>query len=697
MIMNKKLLSITFFTFLLNVSYAQNKQELLEKFRLQKEKNEALFNKKQNKSLRKLIDRDITTIVAATDQFIVYNKLIDDRANSASNIEALQNGFINGFSLNGENMEITIFDGGRILSTHQEFRDLDNPDQNRITDLENGAQELNSHAIFVAGVIAGEGFVDVTLTDSQTGEQIQTPHIAKGVLPKTKISSAGYNDINGLNVHQKILSFGKHISNHSYAAELGWSIISDQTHETGQGLLFSTPVAYLSSPNETLFGVYHEADSNFDLISYQFPTYTIVKGAGNEYGYGPGTYASFNYNLYKEDGIKFEEGDLIPHDNCQTGAYCIGLGSLAKNIIVVGAIDIPQTGDNKVTSSSEIIHSSYSSAGPRKDGAIKPDLVAVGTRVIGPTLPNNTSYIIGSGTSYSSPKVTGVVGAITQLKRLLTGDSTYYFNSDEVKAFLLHTTQEAGLFDGPDNKFGWGLLDAKKAAETVLAAHNKEIVFERNEKVSGINYEKLITANNDKELKVTVTWIDPAAKNILEKIEDLVHDTSSKLVNDLDVRVFDTETNEEHLPWKLDLANVTGAAIKGDNTVDNIEQILIKNPVAGRKYKVVVSNKGDLIDDNDALSNQNYTLLITGITLENLNTDEVNVKSITSVYPTIAKDIIHVKTTEKIQKVDVIDLTGKLVLSTKTDRVNVSSLPVGVYIINITTDKGVTTKKIVKQ
>lgn len=72
-------------------------------------------------------------------------------------------------------------------------------------------------------------------------------------------------------------------------------------------------------------------------------------------------------------------------------------------------------------------------------------------------------------------------------------------------------------------------------------------------------------------------------------------------------------------------------------------------------------------------------------------------KSEILIYPTIAKDIVNIKTTEKIQKVDLIDLTGKLISTTKIDKINVASLNAGIYIINITTDKGITTKKIVKQ
>lgn len=177
----------------------------------------------------------------------------------------------------------------------------------------------------------------------------------------------------------------------------------------------------------------------------------------------------------------------------------------------------------------------------------------------------------------------------------------------------------------------------------------------------------------------------------------MINDTSSKLINDLDIRLIDTETNEEYLPWKLDLSDVTGAAIKGDNTVDNIEQILIKAPISGRKYRVVISNKNTLVDYKGNPTTQNYTLLITGAKDESLATNDVGPKSTLSVYPTLAKDIVNIKTNDKIEKVQLFDISGKLISTTKSNSINVSSLSSGVYIINIKTDKEVVSKKIIKQ
>lgn len=697
--MKKKLLTLSFLSLVFGVN-AQNKNQLINNFQNKNKKNIEKFNKivGNPKSAKNTNEYDLSKLSFINKHSIGFLQEDDVRANSTSNVDYLQKGQVGGFSINGENMTIGIFDGGTVLNNHNEFRDKSNQGKFRIVDLENGLQALSPHATNVSGFIAAEGRATLILTNSTTGKKDTIASTAKGVLPLATINHAGFSTTTNGDIFEKILKFNKYISNHSYGINYGWSYNSSGTN--GAGWYYPINTQGFSNDTQTLSGSYLDNDAAYDEIVYADPKFTIVKSSGNYFGYGPEAGDSISKYRWGSNGYQeFEAGDIVPKINCFDGAYCIGTGSLAKNIIVVGAIDLPSTNGYRISSSNDIIRSSYSSVGPRKDGAIKPDIVAVGTDVIAPSSSAINSYIIGSGTSFSAPKVTGVVGAITELKRKLTNDNNFYYNSDEVKAILLHTTQEAGDFDGPDNWFGWGLLDAKKAAETVLAIQNNEAIFERNEKESGENYEKEITVNSEDELKVTITWVDPAGDLIDENatLEEMAEETVSKLVNDLDLRVVDVETNEVYFPWKLDLSDVTGAAIKGDNTVDNIEQISIKTPQIGKKYKIIISNKGTLVDDTRNSSKQTYTLLITGAKGENLATNDVISKSNLTVYPTLAKDIVNIKTNDKIEKVQLFDISGKLISTTKSNSINVSSLSSGVYIINIKTDKEVVSKKIIKQ
>lgn len=686
--MKRKLLSLSLLTLLSGVSYAQdNNQALIDYLNADQERKEQLYNQKQAKGGSKETPiYNINNLADISEQYAYFYEPTDIRGNAASNADVLQNGFA-GFQLNGEGMEVTIYDGGKINATHRDFVISEG---SRIVDLENGAQPVHSHATSVAGLLGGNG----------AGFILGVRGLSTGVLPNAVIKHAGFSTTVNGNVYNKIVQYDEKISNHSYGVNPGWGYKNAQEGPLGAGYYFSSNSNLFENEAQTVFGAYLGNDYNYDVIVSQNPDLTIVKSSGNYYGSHPSE--SPNLPIFRSTGgstfVPYAEGELIPLANCHTGAYCIGTGSLAKNIIVVGAVDIPQTEGYKITSSDQIVRSSYSSVGPRKDGAIKPDVVAVGTSLYSPISTNNISYTSGSGTSFSAPKVTGIIGQITQLKRNLINDNQFYYFADETKALIIHSAMEAGDHDGPDNWFGWGMVDAKKAAELVLSTNNNEDFFERNVKVSGVDYEKIVSAKNDEELKVTITWLDPAS-TYTASYPGLLNDTSSKLINDLDLRIIDTETNEVYFPWKLDLANVTGAAVKGDNTVDNVEQVVIKNPVAGRNYKIVVSNKGNLVAPNRVTrADQTYVLLTTGAAEQNLSTTDVTAQKGVSIYPTIAQEVVNVKSTAPVVKAEVIDMSGRVVASSKKEVVNVSSLSTGVYIINITTADGVvTSKKFVKQ
>ena len=85
---------------------------------------------------------------------------------------------------------------------------------------------------------------------------------------------------------------------------------------------------------------------------------------------------------------------------------------------MVGATYQLSTINNQYTSSNDVIKASFSSAGPRKDGAIKPDITAVGVDIVSPTYStssptSNNRYTKGPGTSYSAPIISGIAGAVT--------------------------------------------------------------------------------------------------------------------------------------------------------------------------------------------------------------------------------------------------------------------------------------------
>ena len=70
-----------------------------------------------------------------------------------------------------------------------------------------------------------------------------------------------------------------------------------------------------------------------------------------------------------------------------------------------------------------------------------------------------------------------------------------------------------------------------------------------------------------------------------------------------------------------------------------------------------------------------------------------------SVYPNPVKDEIFIKSDLQIEKVEVYSLTGLLLIQKNNvnDKISVSSLSKGVYILRVYTEKEVIVRKIIKE
>lgn len=83
--------------------------------------------------------------------------------------------------------------------------------------------------------------------------------------------------------------------------------------------------------------------------------------------------------------------------------------------------------------------------------------------------------------------------------------------------------------------------------------------------------------------------------------------------------------------------------------------------------------------------------------VKNLSTDENILKDI-RVYPNPTTDFIHIYSSKyQIETSSIYDLSGKLVLSSKQQKINVSHLPSGAYILNIKTSLGYKNFKFIKR
>ena len=341
--------------------------------------------------------------------------------------------------------------------------------------------------------------------------------------------------------------------------------------QSANGLLVSNHSYGFGADNLELyaFGSYDNAAALLDEVLFNAPFYTMVCSAGNDRG----------------DGHNDGDGgyDLVTDRSC------------AKNNIVVAAVEEVA----EYTGPEDVEMSSFSSWGPTDDGRVKPDISAKGVNML--SLGSMTDVTVGtkSGTSMATPNVSGSLILLQQLYSQLTGT---FMKSATLKTVALHTAREAGDAPGPDYRFGWGLLNMEAAAQAILDNDFRSSL--REESLSTMEtYTQTVTATGNDPLVVTIVWTDPAAPDNGEVIDD----TTPRLINDLDVRVMDSE-GMTFMPWKLDVANFSAAATKGDNIVDNVEKIEIENPLG--EYTITVSHKGTLLDNV-----QDFSILTTGINL----------------------------------------------------------------------------------
>ena len=668
---------------------AQTKEELNRKFQNQQLQNELKFETfaQKNNITDPVIKKELKSNLAGfAGNIPIYWEIEDLRANRSANIPILQNGTmpgLNGLIINGAGQNIIVMDGGKVFEKHIDFgANGSGGSSSRIFDMENGNTSYNFHATNCAGIIGSQGLSNLNTV---------------GVLNAVQINSYAFATTPLGNNYIKLNSApGANISNHSYGINLGWA------ERSGGGWNWVSD--YQFSNTDTWSGSYGDEDANYDEIVYSNPEQIIIKSAGNYYGAGP---TGSSGNAFKRNAsgsyVPFAPGDIIPPNNCSLGYNCIGWGSLAKNAIIAGATNqLPTADGNLYTGPATLLKAGFSSAGPRKDGAIKPDLSAVGVDLRLTDYVNNSIYNstdTGSGTSYSAPVITGVAGALTQIKRSLSGNTIFKFKADEMKALLTHTANEAGPNPGPDVAFGWGFVDAKAGAQLLIDNKANLNTFERRSLISGVPYTKIVKAVAGKPLKVSISWIDPAGTPFVTS-NDLQNNRSSMIVNDMDVKVVDMVTNQEYFPWKLDTLNPVAPATRGNNTVDNIEQVLIDAPVADRLYRIEVSNKGIMVDNNGIPTPQNYAFIVTGYDAAFLGTTETNLKDAIAIYPTVVEDFLTIVIPGKAETVSIFDMSGKIIFSGKAkgqQLINFKDVPNGVYMVNIVTKEGNVTERIIKK
>jgi hypothetical protein len=352
----------------------------------------------------------------------------------------------------------------------------------------------------------------------------------------------------------------------------------------------------------------------WDQIAVNAPYYLIVKAAGNDRSdIGPSQAEPYlvvtDYN--EETGVPtgFESTLSRPFDCAPAGYDCMPGKSVAKNILTVGAVEDLPGGYATLTGPGQVLMTPFSSWGPTDDGRIKPDVVGNGSFLLS-TYPTDT-YAAASGTSMAAPNVTGSLLLVQQHYELLNSGSPIL--AATLKALAIHTAEEAGSADGPDYEFGWGLLNVRAAANVLTPEPSGAHTVIEDTLADGVpNTHPISVSVTDATVRATLVWTDPPGSPVIPQVLD---DATPQLVNDLDLRV--TDANGTHLPWTLDPANPSDPATRGDNTLDNVEQVVIVGGAPGT-YTVQVSHKGNLQG-----ASQDYSLIVSSVSKPPVGTDLV--------------------------------------------------------------------------
>ncbi len=451
------------------------------------------------------------------------------------------------------------WDAGAVLKTHDEL-------DGRVTQVD-GATALSNHSTHVAGTLIASGDGD---------------NSAKGMAYEATLSAYDWNSDES--EMADAAANGMEISNHSYGYITGW-------YKDRNGKWSWYGDTDVDQNESYYFGYYDWQAHDWDDIAYNAPYYLIVKAAGNDRNddapsagtahthNGSGSYTDAHY----DDG----------YDN---GGYdTISAAAIAKNVLTVGAVNDVAN----YTSASDVHMSSFSGWGPADDGRIKPDIVANGVSLYSSVATGDDQYGWMSGTSMASPNAAGSLALLQQYYQDTHDGAS--MRSATLKALVVHTADEAGDGTGPDYRFGWGLLNAKKAADKIKEDQTDNVIDERTLANHATYEREIVLGAGLSSFKVTIAWTDPAGTPVAVALDP----TDKMLVNDLNVRL--TRNSVTYYPWQLDRDHPeNNATHTAPNDTDNVEQVEMTLPEAGT-YRIIVDHTGELNAD------QNFSLILDSV------------------------------------------------------------------------------------
>ena len=381
--------------------------------------------------------------------------------------------------------------------------------------------------------------------------------------------------VTGTIIASGVQAAAKGMAPHANAVGYDWnSDLSEATNAAANGMLVSNhSYGYRGDQlPDWYFGAYIDESRDWDNLMYNSPYYMMVVAAGND----------GNQNSYNGS----------PLDGNSSFDKLSGHSTAKNNLVVANAQDANIDSNGNLIGVS--INSS-SSEGPTDDYRIKPDITGNGTGVYSTYESSNTAYNSITGTSMASPNVAGSILILQEHANNVFGN---YVRAATLKGIVLHTADDAGI-TGPDAVWGWGLMNAKRAAETMTGAGTTSKVEELTLN-NGQTYSVTVESDGTSPLLASISWTDQGGT----ANTGTTNLTTPVLVNDLDIRV--TQNSTTYSPYRLTGVNSNS---KGDNNVDPFERVDINN--ASGSYTITVTHKGSL-----ASGSQDFSLVVTGVSGE---------------------------------------------------------------------------------
>ncbi|MFC1879171.1 S8 family serine peptidase [Chloroflexota bacterium] len=445
------------------------------------------------------------------------------------------------YGLNGSGVRLFVFDGGRVRASHTTF---DPGTGSRVLSLD--SSPVVDHATHVAGTAGGDG----------NGGR------GKGVAPGVNILSAGYEQSGGTMLfwdNSGDIQADYALARNTYNADLGTNSLGSNTAANGFSCERQGDYGVTSSLVDRIVGG--------DTPSVEGPV-LMTWAAGNER-------TGFTTDIFGNRTSAI--------GRCGSNYNTTAPPSCAKNPIHVGA-----------TNSDYDSMTLFSSWGPCDDGRLKPLLSAPGCE-LGRATSESTIYSSLAtsndawgglcGTSMATPGVAGVISLMIEEWRSLG----YGGVNDRplpalIKAALMHTARDLGQ-DGPDYIYGYGEVDAKEAVDLLRDGYPLGSNGLMNwgsasvDQDGAVSYTLSLPADLE-ELKVSLAWDDFAATAY----------SAVALINNLDLEVI-APNGTVYYPWALNSSKPHQPASSGVNSIDNQEQVLVNDPLAGEwTVRVVGTN-----------------------------------------------------------------------------------------------------------